>query len=756
MRMAPPEDYISSNGYSETGSSSIAASEKETGLFGVDRPGVAWNWMKQSQQAPEGLDWVRPQVAEAWRRCLEDYGLRPEADLLNGSADEAAKKQVMSGIKESLLELTYNLYSYLLETGVTLLVMDASGSLIHVMNSGLQLCPAGRRLVQLGVSWSEDSLGNSGLGTAAVLREPVAFDGKEHFYSELHPFATAGYPIFQPDGQLLATLGIITDRRDSAQSMLAFLRLAGSLVELNLFKRHGPAGFLIQLRPALSGEIVGMQEALFDGMLNVDDQGCIHGVNRTALLLLGYQRHEDLLNQNINQVLDNGLQDMIARLAQGGGALEVKSPNGMRLLAEAGAMQQNIAEKQEPPRVQNFAPPTNILVQVPKKMREELEPPKKSGGEVESSGISQITDHTPKQSNIPLVLPAKTLSTLVSSSISLNHREDTHWKDSVLESALQQAIGFQDKKIQILITGESGVGKDYLVRCMHAAGPRKDEPLVAINCASIPRELIESELFGYEPGSFTGANSKGKPGKFLLADKGVLFLDEIGDMALDLQATLLRVLDSSEFVPVGGRVPIKVNVHVVAATHCRLQDKVREGTFRRDLYYRLNGAQVWLPPLRERPDKMRLIQSLLERERHAIGIYEPMKISEEVWEIFLKHPWPGNIRELTNLLRSSIAMSDGEVLRISDLPWYFLDELRFSQGSIPDEKLFNQNSIDQSMVSEKPLQEGGMALVDFEIQGIRAALASSNGNISEAARILGVTRATLYHKMTRYELRPKS
>jgi transcriptional regulator of acetoin/glycerol metabolism len=712
--------------FQERSLNSVTATEEETGLFGVDRPGVAWDWMKQSQQVPDGLDWVRPQVAEAWQRCLYDYGLEPGKSLLKNTTQKVPAKDlpnsgtdIFDDIKESLLGLTYNLYSYLLETGVTLLVADASGKLIHVMDSGLHQCPLGRDLVKLGVNWNESILGNSGLGTAAVLKEAVAFDGKEHFYSSLHPFATAGYPIFTIDGKLMATIGVVTDRRDSAQSLLAFLRLAGYLIEQNLFKRHSPWEFLIRVRPANPSDSLGVKEALFDGLLSVDSLGVIHGANRTAHKLLGYDSHKELLLQNISQILGVGLDEMIERLSNGSvGALKVKSKHGINLMVEAGVMPHNTSHFQLQIQQTSMLP--------------ELLP---------TSDLESL-DHAEKITPSKLLLP----STRV-------RRQDHQWKDAVLETALQQAIGFQERKIQILITGESGVGKDHLVRSMHSAGSRKDQPLVAINCASIPRDLIESELFGYEPGSFTGANSKGKPGKFLLADNGILFLDEIGDMALDLQATLLRVLDSSEFVPIGGKMPIKVNVHVVAATHCRLQDKVRDGTFRRDLYYRLNGAQVWLPPLRERPDKMRLIESLLKKESQSLDIKEYKQISDEVWDIFLKHPWPGNIRELANLLRSCIAMSTGPLITIKDLPWYFLDEYKFDQAPESDGNLGFHTEINQTLSLAEPVIKKG-ALVNFEIKGIKEALALSGGNISEASRILGVTRVTLYSKMNRYEIKP--
>jgi transcriptional regulator with PAS, ATPase and Fis domain len=254
-------------------------------------------------------------------------------------------------------------------------------------------------------------------------------------------------------------------------------------------------------------------------------------------------------------------------------------------------------------------------------------------------------------------------------------------------------------------------------------------------------------LFGYEGGSFTGARAKGKAGKFVEADKGILFLDEIGDMAADLQATLLRVLDSSEVVPIGSSKPIRVDVRVVAATNRSLQEMVQKGTFRRDLYYRLNGVQLWLPPLRERPDRLGLLAQLFRLEREALAAPEELRFSDEVWRIFFKHPWPGNIREARNVLRSSIAVAKGPLIEIDDLPIDFIQELDFDNRNI------GGAAPPAAIMDEAVESETGFDLSDWEARAVRHALASAKGNIAKAARSLGITRATLYHKMARYGLR---
>jgi transcriptional regulator of acetoin/glycerol metabolism len=298
-----------------------------------------------------------------------------------------------------------------------------------------------------------------------------------------------------------------------------------------------------------------------------------------------------------------------------------------------------------------------------------------------------------------------------------------------LDALLQKAVKLQTYKIPILVTGESGVGKDHFVRLLKNVGPRKDAPLIAINCASIPRDLIESELFGYEAGSFTGAKSGGKVGKFLQADKGIL----------------LRVLESSEFTPVGGHKSIHVDVQIVAATNVKLAEAVEAGRFRRDLYYRLNGAQIHLLPLRERPDKHSIIHTILQRELNTISPNGEIEISSDVLHLIENHPWPGNIRQLISVIRATLYTSSSAFITVKDLPLDFISELqKFETTANFIQSDFMENT-------NKALAEM-MSLTEWERHAIKIALKNCEGNISLAAKNLGITRATLYKKIDNYNL----
>jgi transcriptional regulator with PAS, ATPase and Fis domain len=293
------------------------------------------------------------------------------------------------------------------------------------------------------------------------------------------------------------------------------------------------------------------------------------------------------------------------------------------------------------------------------------------------------------------------------------------------------------RDIPVLITGETGTGKELLAQAIHNDSPRASGPFVAVNCASITETLIESELFGYEDGAFTGARKKGSTGKILQANGGSLFLDEIGDMPLGLQARLLRVLQERLVMPLGSTKSIPVNVSLICATNRNLRDLIAKGGFREDLYYRLNGLVVRLPPLRERTDLEVVITKLLTTESHG----EPYTVSPEVMDLFKRHNWPGNFRQLTNLLRTAMVMADADrVVGLEHLPEDFLDDVApLAEATAPAPAFV-------APVASAAAAASGR-LEDVELLAIQKTLEEHRGNVSAAARALGVSRNTIYRKL---------
>ena len=268
-----------------------------------------------------------------------------------------------------------------------------------------------------------------------------------------------------------------------------------------------------------------------------------------------------------------------------------------------------------------------------------------------------------------------------------------------------------------------------VARAIHFQGKRKEGPFIPVHCASIPENLLESELFGYEKGAFTGAN-RNKPGRFSLAEGGTLFLDEIGEMPFSLQSKLLRVLEEKEFVPVGGTRSKKVDVRIIAATLRNLEAMVSEGTFREDLYYRLNVIPIHIPPLRERRDDIPLlVDHFLRRYCEAAG--KPLKtVSPEAFEILMRYDWPGNVRELENALERAIILQEGHVIKPEDLPERMRSTTPGSKASV--------------------ITASNLTLDELEREYMLKVLEETGWHKKRAAAILGINTSTLYRKLQRY------
>jgi len=298
----------------------------------------------------------------------------------------------------------------------------------------------------------------------------------------------------------------------------------------------------------------------------------------------------------------------------------------------------------------------------------------------------------------------------------------------------------------VLLRGETGTGKELFAHAIHAAGPRRAGPFIKLNCAAVPAELLESELFGYEEGAFTGARRGGKPGKFELAAGGTLFLDEIGDMPLPMQAKLLRVLQEKEVDRLGGTGSRRLDLRLIAATGRNLEEMVGQGTFRADLYYRVNVIPIRIPPLREHPEDLGAIaEAFLARLSADTG--EPKRrLSAELLDLLRAYPWPGNVRELQNGLERAVAMSPRDVLR----PEHFLGHLlRFAHG-VPEEATPGASETDGEESWAKP--PGSLASVKAEAErsAILSALAAVGGNRTRAAELLRIHRVKLHEKIKRY------
>lgn len=331
------------------------------------------------------------------------------------------------------------------------------------------------------------------------------------------------------------------------------------------------------------------------------------------------------------------------------------------------------------------------------------------------SGRSRVAAGTARR--IPPAVPADALAAL-----------DTG--DAAMRAVIDRARRVIDKPIALLLQGESGVGKELFARACHGSSPRREAPFVAVNCAALPETLIESELFGYRPGAFTGAGRDGAPGRIREAHGGTLFLDEIGDMPLAMQARLLRVLQERSVTPLGGGKPVAVDFQLVCATHRRLSEEVEAGRFREDLYYRINGLALALPALRERSDLGALMATMLR----DLGQGREVQLAPDVAAAFSRFRWPGNLRQLCNVLRTACAL-------LGD------DESMIDWSHLPDD-------VAEELVGQPSPRGVQDSETDLRLQAgrcVQRAVQACNGNLSEAARRLGISRNTLYRKLRQLE-----
>ena len=330
----------------------------------------------------------------------------------------------------------------------------------------------------------------------------------------------------------------------------------------------------------------------------------------------------------------------------------------------------------------------------------------------------------------PLVFQKQHLTPSLPRSQSYTASSDLHFGEQSIEDAWQQANRIINNDISLLILGETGVGKGEFVKALHKQSKRKSSPLVSVNCGALPKDLIESELFGYAPGAFTGANNKGYQGKIRQADKGILFLDEIADMPLEAQCRLLQVLQDKTVVPVGSNQHFNVDCQIIAATHKDLEQLIADGQFREDLYYRITGLTFRIPSLRDRHDKLALISHI-----HQKYVTVKQTLCPQLMALLCHYSWPGNIRELDNVLKVSTLLSGDEaVLTLDHLP----------------------TQLAARLTSEKPSDATSLHLSDGTTHAdlkttvddtLLHTYNANQGNISKTSRVLGISRNTIYRKL---------
>src|ERR1700761_4445951 len=565
---------------------------------------------------------LAPTVGLSWRRCLNDFNLDPAVDYQPTVVDQTRIKDLQAEHDE-LVQIARaemdSLYEQISGSGYALLLADTSGVILCE-----KIDPTLKRMfiqagLIIGAEWSEKREGTNGIGTCAAEARPITIHQSDHFRSRHIGLSCSAAPIHDPYGRVVAVLDASSvsaeGTRESQMHTVALVSASARLIEKCLFLRRHQDEALLRFhhRP----EFVDL---LHDGAMAVSAEGIVVAADMIGLRLLGAKDHKDLVGRSIADIFDATFDELVASSSSSRRAMYELRDNlhGRRYFASLGGAGQHNSQSRVTPAIatQNGASRAAIRV----------------------SGAH-----------------SDTVLTL----------QDLAGDDPVMLRNMRNAQRVADCAVSVLIRGPTGSGKEAFARAIHLASNRARRPFVAVNCAAIPESLIESELFGYRAGAFTGARREGMRGRIAQSSGGTLFLDEIGDMPLSLQTRLLRVLEEQEVVPLGSENPIKVDLHVLAASHRNLREMIARGTFRDDLYYRLNGITLELPALRERADKERVIHHALAAETRN---GRPAAIERDALHRLLAYPWPGNIRELRNVIRTALAICDGGVIRRVDLP----------------------------------------------------------------------------------------
>jgi transcriptional regulator of acetoin/glycerol metabolism len=629
--------------------------------------------------------WLTPSIQKSHERS-ETFGLststRPDYDVL--PAPELTLKLEQSRVlcahatpvMESLREQIVNTQSMIVLT-------DANGLILHSVGDDDFLQRAEKVALRPGANWAEEKQGTNAIGTAIAERSPTVVHGDEHYLTANRFLTCSSVPILDPYGDLIGVLDVTGDHRSYHQHTMALAKMSVQMIENHLFTNtfRETLQIAFHARPEFLG-------TLMEGIAAFTCDGRFLSANRSAQFQLGMPLN-GLRAHTLSSLFGLTSAQLIDQLRSSRDRhLSLNLCNGAQVCA-------NVEFRRAIPDPGSWP-----------------------------SALHRDTT----------AAPAVAASQTPASTAKLSKLSYLDTGDPQVTAVIAKVRKVIGKGIPILITGETGTGKELLAQAIHNDSPRRSGAFVAVNCASIPETLIESELFGYEEGAFTGARRKGAIGKLLQANGGTLFLDEIGDMPYPLQVRLLRVLQERLVNPLGSTRSIPVDVAIICATHRDLREMIAQNSFREDLYYRLNGLVVKLPPLRERTDLDSVIEKMLHGESLESADGKRLRVAADVMTLFERCAWPGNFRQLGNLLRTAAAMvdEDGEIRR-EHLPDDFFDDLRKAvPGCVP---------------AGESLALQGASLQDVAASAVAAAIAQHGGNVSAAARALGISRNTVYRKM---------
>ena len=637
------------------------------------------------------LEGVRETVAKSWIRS-RNKKVSTQNSISRGKYDDEFQGMRAVNRRPVLFEYIFSCaestYRESDRDSLVVIITDAQGNVIRLYGRASELDALRQIGLTENAAVSEQTAGTNAIGTCLYSRKPVYIQRSEHYKDVLGSYVSYAAPIYDEHNEIVSVFGILTVEDSADMALFNLVSQMASSISKECQIYH--------LKHDLQDLQTNMERLIntFNfGVVLLDARGRIVRANSIARYFFLMYEYE-LIGQPITNfispqdidfsLLQNDIYDQTVCIHSG----EVKT----------------------------------FLFQV----------------------SVYLTNTWNGQQNYILVFH-KPVDKLNEGSGAASTTAKWHFNDIVGTShpmleAINLAKIASKTSCTVLITGESGVGKELFAQSIHNASSCANGPFIAVNCGAIPKGLAESELFGYENGAFTGAKKTGMPGKFELANGGTIFLDEIGDMSLDLQICLLRFLQEQEVTRIGGKTPIKVNVRIIAATNKNLEDAINNSAFRMDLYYRLNIFNIHVPPLRERAQDIGNLAHYLLQKHKAYSKQPFVGFTEEALNAMRHYAWPGNVRELENVVERAVIIGRSDRIGLDDLP----EHVRACYRPEGIEAIERAVAEQHEEVSLRPEQT--------EREVILRALRDAQGNVSKAAVLMGISRRTLYRKMDKYQI----
>lgn len=629
---------------------------------------------KQRPIKPESM------IIDSWERCYSDYQLDPHSDnekIVLTSHELNNHQQLMGDYFKIAADGVNSFGRALNQAGLAVLLADSQGITVakRLPSTGDDLFES--RGFVLGACWNEKVSGTNAIGMSLIEKQPLIVHGQEHYSRSSSKLSCSVAPIFDSLGNFMGCLNAsclgANGGKETQFLTLKLVTMYARMIENSYFYHFHRNNIIIAIKSKNNFGEEG-QECL----IALSEGGNIIGANRNSFAQYAMLFAGDLIGKKIEILLNLSVEKLQS------------NTNG-------GLTDSSIS-------IGNSDEEFTLQIKFPMRFLSKSNTPVKAKNEIKKAHHGHPS------------------------------LDQLKGKDQAVISSIERIRKIINQDIPILLQGETGTGKEAFARAIHDESNRANGPFIALNCAAIPESLIESELFGYQSGTFTGARKNGMKGKLSQANGGTIFLDEIGDMPIQLQTRLLRTLAEKEVLPLGAEIPEMLDVKVISATHQNLQEQIKNKEFREDFFYRLNGMSLKLPSLRERSDKEYVISSVLKSENTAC---EDIQFERQAYQLLLEYSWPGNIRQLKNVLKYAIAIKEGSTITINDFPADIIKNCAVNTSIPPNDD--NQVGLPKNCNDKDAIQ-------------LLNSLRLHRWNVTGVAEELGICRSTIYRKMKKFNI----